>query len=113
MGDVWGKFRKELKLFEAFEIHTKMLGWNDKWSFVEHRFVKDGRVVGMVIMRGLFRAKQGNVPPAEFAREMGLPEYSPKLPAWLENWSFNCDLVNSQLRGEEFLCDEGNGHLER
>ncbi|MNO00369.1 hypothetical protein D3C81_2202430 [compost metagenome] len=60
----------------------------------------------MVIMRGLFRAKQGNVRPAEFAREMGLPEYSPKLPAWLESWSFNCDLVSSQLRGQESLCDE-------
>jgi acyl-CoA thioesterase FadM len=56
VGDAWGKFRRELKLFESFEIHTRMLGWDDKWSFVEHRFVRDGRVVGVVVMRA-FKGK--------------------------------------------------------
>lgn len=55
VGDVCGKFRRELKLFERFEIHTRMLGWDAKWSFVEHRFVKDQRVIAVVVMRGLFR----------------------------------------------------------
>jgi len=54
VGDVCGKFRRELKLFERFEIHTRMLGWDAKWSFVEHRFVKDQRVIAVVVMRGLF-----------------------------------------------------------
>jgi acyl-CoA thioesterase FadM len=48
VGDTWGKFRRELKLFEAFEIHTRMLGWDEKWSYMEHRFVSQGRVVGVV-----------------------------------------------------------------
>jgi hypothetical protein len=58
VGDAWGKFRRELKLFETFEIHTRMLGWDDKWSFLEHRFVKDGRTAGVVVMRGVFRAAE-------------------------------------------------------
>lgn len=101
VGDVWGKFRRELKLFEAFEVHTRMLGWDDKWSFVEHRFVKDGRVVGVVIMRGLFRAAKGTVSPAIFARELGIAERSPALPGWLADWSTSCDQLSGQLRGEE------------
>ncbi|MBD9427729.1 thioesterase family protein [Pseudomonas sp. PDM15] len=101
VGDVWGKFRRELRLFEAFEIHTRMLGWDAKWSFVEHRFVKDGRVLGVVVMRGLFRGPKGNVSPAEFARELGLAEQSPQLPGWLSDWSSSCDQLSSQLRGEE------------
>lgn len=101
VGDVWGKFRRELRLFEAFDIHTRMLGWDDKWTFVEHRFVKDDRVVGVVIMRGLFRGPKGNVPPAEFARELGLPDASPKLPAWLANWSASCDRLSEDLREDE------------
>ncbi|MFC7650978.1 thioesterase family protein [Pseudoduganella danionis] len=56
VGDVWGKFRRELRLFERFEIHTRMLGWDEKWLFVEHRFMSKGRVVGVVIMRGVFRS---------------------------------------------------------
>ena len=101
VGDVWGKFRRELKLFEAFEIHTRMLGWDEKWSFIEHRFVKDGRVLGMVIMRGLFRSSKGTVSPAEFAVELGLPEQSPALPDWLAAWSASCDQLSGQLRAEE------------
>jgi len=101
VGDVWGKFRRELKLFETFEIHTRMLGWDEKWSFIEHRFVKDGRVLGMVIMRGLFRSSKGTVSPAEFAVELGLPEQSPALSDWLAAWSASCDQLSGQLRAEE------------
>lgn len=101
VGDVWGKFRRELKLFEAFEIHSRMLGWDDKWSFMEHRFVKDGRVAGVVIMRGLFRNAKGTVLPLAFASELGLPEQSPPLPRWLADWSASCDQLSGQLREEE------------
>jgi len=101
VGDVWGKFRRELKLFERFEIHTRMLGWDEKWSFVEHRFVKEGRVIALVVMRGLFRSAKGTVAPGEFARELGLDEQSPPLSRWLREWSDSCDGLSSQLRAEE------------
>ncbi|AMR67412.1 thioesterase family protein [Aquipseudomonas alcaligenes] len=101
VGDTWGKFRRELKLFEAFEIHTRMLGWDDKWSFVEHRFVSGGRTVGVIVIRGLFRSASGTVSPGEFARGMGLDERSPDMPAWLREWSASCDDMSVQLRQEE------------
>lgn len=101
VGDTWGKFRRELRLFEAFEIHTRMLGWDDKWSFVEHRFVRHGRVLGVVVIRGLFRSPKGTVSPVAFVRGMGLPEQSPPLPAWLQAWSDSCDAMSNQLRDEE------------
>ncbi|MYM21997.1 thioesterase [Duganella sp. FT135W] len=101
VGDAWGKFRRELKLFETFEIHTRMLGWDDKWSFLEHRFVKDGRTAGVVIMRGVFRAPKGTVPPAVLIKDLGLPEQSPAMPDWLTAWSARCDGMSAQLRHEE------------
>jgi len=69
VGDVWGKFRRELRLFEAFEIHSRMLGWDDKWVFVEHRFMRKERVIGVVMMRGLFRSAKGLADPQEFIAE--------------------------------------------
>jgi acyl-CoA thioesterase FadM len=101
VGDTWGKFRRELRLFESFEIHTRMLGWDQKWSFMEHRFVKNGRVLGVVVMRGLFRAPTGTLAPSEFVRELGLAEQSPEMPKWLTDWSQSCDDMSLQLRGEE------------
>lgn len=101
VGDTWGKFRRELRLFERFEVHSRMLGWDDKWSFMEHRFVKEGRVIGVVLMRGLFRSAKGTVAPAEFVRELGLSEQSPALPHWLLDWSTSCDSMSRCLRDEE------------
>jgi acyl-CoA thioesterase FadM len=101
VGDTWGKFRRELKLFESFEIHTRMLGWDDKWSFVEHRFVRQGSVIGVVVMRGLFRSSKGTVSPRELAREMGLAPEPPEMPRWLTDWSASCDEMSRQLREEE------------
>jgi acyl-CoA thioesterase FadM len=101
VGDTGGKFRRELRLFEAFEIHTRMLGWDEKWSFMEHRFVSKGRVVGVVVMRGVFRAGKGTVAPSEFARELGLAEQSPPMPQWLTDWSQSCNDMSRELREEE------------
>ena len=101
VGDVWGKFRRELKLFEGFEIHTRMLGWDEKWSFMEHRFVSRGRVIGVVVMRGLFRSAKGTVEPGAFLHELGLSEASPPMPQWLKDWSQSCDDMSQQLRAQE------------
>lgn len=101
VGDAWGKFRRELRVFESFEIHTRMLGWDDKWVFLEHRFVREARVAGVVVMRGLFRSSKGTVSPRELVREMGLAEQSPDLPQWLAAWSQSCDDMSLQLREEE------------
>lgn len=101
VGDVCGKFRRELKLFDRFEIHTRMLGWDEKWSFVEHRFVKDERVVAKVVMRGVFRSRNGTVSPAELASELGMDERSPPLPQWLTEWSDSCDKLSIEIRETE------------
>lgn len=103
VGDAWGKFRRELKVFQAFEVHTRMLGWDEKWVFMEHRFIREDRVVGIVIMRGLFRSNKGLVSPIELVREIGMTEASPELPIWLKTWSNSCDQMSAQLREEEQL----------
>lgn len=101
VGDTWGKFRRELKIFQTFEIHTRMLGWDEKWVFMEHRFLREGRVIGVVVMRGLFRSNKGPVPPLELVREIGTTQPSSELPAWLTAWSNSCDQMSLQLRREE------------
>jgi hypothetical protein len=58
-------------------------------------------VVGVVVMRGLFRAAKATVPPGEFARELGLSEQSMEMPQWLTDWSQSCDDMSLQLRDEE------------
>ena len=59
VGDVIAKFRRDLKVFETFEIHTRLMGWDHKWGFLEHRFVRNQRVIGVVAIRGVFNGATG------------------------------------------------------
>lgn len=101
VGDALAKFRRDLKLLERFEIHTRLIGWDDKWTFMEHRFQRHGRVLGVVVIRGLFKGPQGPIPPAAFLAAMQLEAQSPALPAWVLEWSRSCDTLSQALRAEE------------
>lgn len=80
VGDAMAKFRRDLRPFERYDIVTRMLGWDEKWSFMEHRFVRQGRVLGVVVMRGLFVAPGGPVTPAALAAALKADPVSPPVP---------------------------------
>ena len=44
LGGISCNFRKEIKPYEAFEIWTRVLTWDDKWFYVIGHFVKKGAV---------------------------------------------------------------------
>jgi acyl-CoA thioesterase FadM len=101
VGDSLAKFRRDLKVFERFDMETRLLGWDDKWTFMEHRFLRRGRVHGVVVIRGLFRGPQGPISPGTFLTLMGLSGTSPALPDWIQEWNRSCDALSQALREEE------------
>lgn len=101
IGDNWGKFRKELKLFQKFEIHTRLVGWDEKWIFIQHEFKRQGRVLGFVTLRCVFRSGREVLKPQLFIDGLGMPSNSPVLPAWLQQWSACCDDLSADLRALE------------
>jgi acyl-CoA thioesterase FadM len=101
VGDAVAKFRRDLKPFQRFEIHTRMMGWDDRWGFMEHRFVREGRVVGLVAIRGLFKGPNGPIEPQVFLDALGIHHDSPPLPQWVHEWHSGCNSLTTQLRSEE------------
>lgn len=101
VGDSLAKFRRDLKAFDRFDMQTRILGWDDKWTFMEHRFLRGGRVLGVVVIRGLFRGPQGPIAPGDFLTFMGQTAASPALPGWVQDWNASCDSLSQSLRQEE------------
>lgn len=101
VGDAIAKFRRDLKLFQTCIIETRLLGWEGKWAFLEHRFIRKGRVLGVVAIRGLFRGPQGPLAPGDFLAALGGPAESPPLPDWVLDWHRGCENLSAQLREEE------------
>lgn len=85
-GDCTGRFSASLQPFQAFDLETRLLGWDAKWFFVEHRFLAGPRVAAVVVVRYLLLGKRGAVPTAKALELVDHREPSPALPAWVQQW---------------------------
>jgi acyl-CoA thioesterase FadM len=101
IGDAIAKFRRDLKVFQSFEIHTRLLGWDSKWGFIEHRFVRGGRVIGVVTIRGVFKGPGGPVRPDALLAGVAHVAPSPELPEWVTRFHQGSELLSELLRAEE------------
>ncbi|UEM21852.1 thioesterase family protein [Skermanella mucosa] len=80
LGGASVRFRRSLKPFERFRLHTRVLGWDAKWVYMEHRIESmDGRVAAHATVRGLFKSRAGTVEPAEILRLLGRDVESPPM----------------------------------
>ena len=101
IGDAIAKFRRDLRAFQTFEIQTRLIGWDHKWGFLEHRFVRAGRVIGLVAIRGVFKGPQGPVDPDELLAGVAHAGPAPQLPEWADRFHQTGELLSELLRGEE------------
>jgi acyl-CoA thioesterase FadM len=101
IGDAIAKFRRDLRLFQTFELHTRLIGCDHKWTFMEHRFVRSGRVLGVVAVRGVFRGPDGPLDPTELAADLAQSANSPQLPDWAASFDQAAEHLSESLREEE------------
>jgi acyl-CoA thioesterase FadM len=101
VGDAIAKFRRDLRVFQSFEIYSRLIGWDHKWGFLEHRFVREGRVLGVVAIRGLFKGSEGPVDPGTLLKGLAHAAGSPELPAWANRFHEASERLSEELRGEE------------
>jgi acyl-CoA thioesterase FadM len=80
------RFRRPLHLLEAFSLSTRIIGWDEKWIFIEHRLERGGDLICHALVKGLFMSPKGAVPPARIAEALGHDGDSPALPDWISDW---------------------------
>lgn len=80
VGAVEMEFLREISLFDRFELVTRIVGWDRKWIYIEQRFERDGKLLAVGRVQGLFRGKQGSIPSADIIAELGPWVTSPGLP---------------------------------
>jgi len=106
VGDAFAKYRRELRAFQMVDIESRLVGWSGRWGFLEHRFIRHGRVVAMVGVRGAFRGPNGTLNSWEFLSKLqksesaGVP-VSPPLPEWARAFHDSSEAASTMLRMEE------------
>ena len=77
---------KALKVFQAFTLSTRLLGWDAKWIYFEQRFESKGQLYCLGVVKGLMAGKQGPVPTETLLKELKFEGASPELPAYVKSW---------------------------
>ena len=86
VGAVIIRYRREIRSLEAFALHTRIAGWDEKWFYFEHHFEKDGTLAALAYARGVMRTRAGAVPSSDVLQLIGWSEPSPALPDAIVRW---------------------------
>jgi len=65
------EYLRPLMPWQRFRLHTRLISWDRKWVYLEHRFVAGDTLHARAHVRGLLRAADGNVPTAELLAAVG------------------------------------------
>lgn len=88
------RFRMQLLPFQPFDLETRVVCWDDKWVYMEQRFLfvngpKAGAVAAIALVKGGFydRTIKTTIPTADILTAIGQPTLqSPSFPDYVEDW---------------------------
>lgn len=94
LSSVQMRYRIPLLPFQKYTLTTHILCWDDKWVYMEHRFIirggkKDGAVAAIGLVKGSFfsRRTRATIPTANLMRAIGKDIASPPAPAYIARWA--------------------------
>lgn len=100
------RFRLELPCFQAYDLETRILGWDEAWFTIEQRFIlrggeKHGAVAAIALVRGAFfnRDARELVPVASVKEAIGYSGDSPDLPDYAVKWLAAQDALKQATSG--------------
>ena len=74
------RYHSPLRRLQAFELRTRVLGWDEKWFFMEQRVESHGRTLAVGCVQVMFRDRRGKrVQPATAILACGADVSSPPL----------------------------------
>ena len=87
------QYRRSLKLFERFEIVTRVLAWNDKAILLEQRFERGSETVAHGLIRGRFLSRKGGtVSINDLIAVAGNPPPPTDVPEYALRWNADQDV---------------------
>jgi acyl-CoA thioesterase FadM len=93
------RFRRALNLFQRFDLHTRLLCWDDRWFYMEHRFVRRGETMAVAIVKARFVAADGRkLEPREVVAATRHPMDSPPMPPGVREWVEAEERIQSDVK---------------
>jgi acyl-CoA thioesterase FadM len=81
------RYRNRLMAFNRFQLHTRVVGVDDRWFYFQQKTIRKGRIHSSALVRAGIASKEGLVPVKKVLDAMGISDWHPGLPKWVEAWS--------------------------
>ncbi len=78
------RFRKSLTPFQKYRLITRVLCWDEKWTYLEQRFEAGGDIVALAYVKTVFRAGKRTLRSREVLRALDQEQRSPPMPSMIE-----------------------------
>lgn len=79
VGSVRIDYRRPLTVFQRYDMTSQIVGWDDRWIFMEQHFISDGKVCAKALFKTMIRSKDGLVTPDEVMSATGFQIEKPDL----------------------------------
>lgn len=93
------RWRHRVTLFQRFEMRSGTLGRDDRFLYLHQTMWRKGRALSSVVYRVAVTDENGIVNTQKVAEAMGIPDWNPPLPDWVEKWA---ESENSRVWPPEF-----------
>lgn len=81
------RYRKRITVFQKLELRTRVIGWDDRFTYFEQAFWRGEDCMAHAVIRTAITSGRGIVPTAEVTEALGLGPDSPPLPDWIAHWT--------------------------
>ena len=80
------RYRRSLKVFQNYQLRTRIVAWDDKWFYLEQVFERKGHIIAIGFVKGLFVSTKGKVPTTAVFKGVTTDEVSPAIPDQMTQW---------------------------
>jgi len=77
---------REIRFGKKFDVESRYLGWDEKYFYLEQRFVVDGKISAYGLVKAVFLQKGKKAEPADVAHLLGISPASDPLPEHIDLW---------------------------
>jgi len=81
------RYRHRLKLFQKYELHSEVIGHDDKWIYFHQKTIRKGRIHSAALIRTAVTSKNGIVKVEEVMKSIDHIGEIPLLPEWVKAWA--------------------------
>lgn len=86
VGSLTIRFRRSVEPFQRYQLHSRILAWDEKWFYIEQRFVREGELLAIALVKGLFLGGGERIPPQQVIDLLYPGFTSPEIPPSVVEW---------------------------